>query len=357
MKNLTIAALTLAGAGALQAQITITSLDMFNAPGQYYRSYASEGEVSVTGLIGPKGGPQTWNFATGPEDGVFRFDYLAPEDAGGPAALFPDAKLVERKTVESTGKEAFLFLDQQIGVGRMDYGYYDEASTGPLGMDDPAGVFDPPLLDFPESITLGSSWSAGTVWYNSLLGSPLRINYSSTATADAYGFVILPKLGFMECVRVNELVETTYEIQFPGSDPENPGAGDFTPVGTYFVRNIYWLAKNNGIVAQMTSKQASTPPPDEFSTAAQFVRMFESNHPKTSQEPQPVEDLSVTPGDKQILLSWTKPLNANSFRVEYSLSLGADADWQELTTTTGNFVLEDIRPGERSRYYRVVSLP
>ena len=111
MKNLTIATLTLAGAGVLQAQITITSLDMFNAPGQYYRSYASEGEVSVTGLIGPKGGPQTWNFATGPEDGVFRFDYLAAEDAGGLAALFPDAMLVERKTVESTGKEAFLFLD------------------------------------------------------------------------------------------------------------------------------------------------------------------------------------------------------------------------------------------------------
>ena len=43
----------------------------------------------------------------------------------------------------------------------MDYGYYEEASPGPLGMADPAGVWDRPMLDFPDWLTLGSSWGGG----------------------------------------------------------------------------------------------------------------------------------------------------------------------------------------------------
>jgi hypothetical protein len=358
MKPFAIATVLLAGVSGVQGQITITSLDMFNAPGQYYRSYAADGETDVTGKIGPKGGPQTWNFATGPEDEILRFDYLTPEEAGAPAALFPDAKLVERKRVESTEKDAFLFLDQQMGTGRMNYGYYDESTTGPVGLDDPAGVFVPPLLDFPESITLGSTWSAATTWFNAMLGAPMRINYQATAEVDAYGFVILPDLGFLECIRVNELAETTYEIKFPGGeDPDAGTSGDFTPVATYYVRNFYWLAKDKGIVVQMTSKQSSTPPPDEFPTAAQFIRMFETNHPEGSRDPQPVTDLSVTRGKGQVLLSWTKPLNANSFRVEFSAVLGAQANWQELTTTSSNFALDTLDGNEAARYYRVISLP
>jgi hypothetical protein len=358
MKRFAIATALLAGVSGARGQITITSLDMFNAPGQYYRSYAADGDTDVTGMVGPQGGPQTWNFATGPEDAVLRFDYLTPGEAGAPAALFPDATLVERKRVEATGKEAFMFLDQQMGTGRMNYGYYDEATTGPTGLDDPAGVFAPPLLDFPESITYGSTWSAATTWFNAMLGAPLRINYQATAEADAYGFVILPDLGFVECLRVNELVETTYEIKFPGDeDPDTGTGGDYTPVATYYVRNMYWLAKDKGIVAQMTSKQASTPPPDEFPTAAQFIRMFETNHPEGSRDPQPVTDLSVTRGKGQLLLSWTKPLNARSFRVEFTSALGPNAEWRELATTSSNFALDTLEGREPARYYRIVSLP
>lgn len=359
MKRILTAFIALTGLTGLRAQITINSLDMFYAPGQYYRSYAADGEVSVQGLLGAPGGPQNWNFAIGPEDAVFRFDYLDAQDSGSIASLFPDAKLAERKQVENgTVEDAFLFLDQQFGKGRMAYGFYDPAITGPAGLDDPAGVFDPPLLDFPESIDLGKTWSGSTVFLNSMLGAEMRITYTSTAAADAYGIITLPQLGFMECIRVNELVLTLYEVKFPDTGEELGTAstgGEFTPVAEYYVRNMYWMAKDRGIVAQVTSKQSGTPPPDEFATAAQFVRMFETNHPKGSTEPWPVTDLSITPGESQVLLSWTKPLNASSFRVEYTGGLGPGAVWTTLVTTASNFALDDRSP-DGVRYYRVVSL-
>lgn len=366
MKRVTFTLLAVAmGWGIARGQITINSLDMYYAPGQFYKAYGNEGEVNVQGLLGASGGPQTWNFTDGPQDLIYTFDYLDPTEVGAIAALFPDAKLVERKRAElpsgSAGTppaDAFLFLDQQLGKGRVTYGFYDPAIVGPLGLDDPAGVFDPPLLDFPESITHGSSWSGATVFRNSMLGAELRVTYTSTAEVDAYGLIILPKLGFMECIRVNELVETLYEVKFPdfGGESGDPGTGgQFTPVATYYVRNYYWLAKNRGIVAQIVSKQSATPPPNEFATAAQFIRVFETNHPQSSDEPWPVTDLSITPGQGQVLLSWTPPLNANRFRVEFSPTLGAQAAWQEVTTTESNFALAPL-PKTGAGFFRVVSL-
>lgn len=360
MKQILLASLVAAGAVGVRAQITINSLDMFYAPGQYYRSYAADGEVSVQGLLGTAGPEaQNWNFATGPQDATFRFDYLDPQDSGVIAALFPEAKLVERKQVEGGGVEdAWLFLDQQFGRGRVAFGFYDPAIAGPVGLDDPAGIFDPPLLDFPESMSFGKTWSGATVFLNSMLGAEMRMTYTSSAVADAHGIITLPKLGFMECLRVNELVETLYEIKFPdaGGELGEPGTGgEYTPVAIYYIRNLYWMAKDRGIVAQIISRQSGTPPPDEFATAAQFVRMFETNHPKGSTEPWPVDDLAMTPGEDQMLLSWTKPLNAASFRVEYTGALGPEAVWTELVTTASNFALDD-RVATGARYYRVVSL-
>lgn len=363
----------LVSTGALGAQepITINSLDLFYAPGQYYRAYAAADKVdtSVSGRIGPAGGPQTWNFSTGPTDRVFRFDYLEPAAAENAAALFPEAKLVERKRIEGgTAPEAFMFLDQRRGVGRMNFGFYDPKIVGPLGLDDPAGVFDPPLLDFPESMTLGSSWSVGTAFLNSMLEVPMRVLYTATARVDAWGLVVLPgNLGFMDCIRVNELAEWTYQIKFPDGggfeDPDDPfdgglggGGGDYTTVATYYVRNLYWFAKDRGIVVQITSKESGTPPPDEFATAAQFVRMFETNHPRGSNLPEPVDNLQLIRGDRQILLNWSKPLNTTSFRVERTNRPGDPGSWTELATTSSNFVVDDIRPGEHW-FYRIVSLP
>ena len=360
MKSLWLAGGLLAVAQAADGPVTITSFDMFNEAGQYYRAYAADTATDVSGLTGSPGpDQQVWSFATGPEDDVFRFDYLNPSAAGDIAALFPLAQLVERKTEESDGGIAMMFLDQQAGRGRVNFGFWDPA-TVQAGFDDPSGIFDPPLLDFPESITLGSSWNATGTFLNSTLTVPTRVIYSATAGADAWGIVTLPKLGFVDCIRVNELAEYTIQVDLNfGIDPETGEpveGGNYETLAVYYVRTLYWMAKGKGIVVQITSQESATPPPDSFSSAAQFVRMFETNHPKGSTDPLPVTDLRVDRNDDRVLLSWTKPLNASSFRVEYAARLGFSAIWETLTTTTSNFALDTI-PRTGNRLYRVVSLP
>jgi len=363
--------LALAGiAGLLQAQepITVTSFDMFNATGQYYRAYVATNVDNVSTLLGQSGGPRAWNFSQGPTNYTARFDYVAPSESGLDA-LFPEATLAERKTVEETGKTSWLFLKQEPGTGRINYGFHDPD----FSPDMPTSVFDPPIVDFPENITYGSSWSVSTEFLTSIgapdigfdiglggtalnalpapqddFGIPAKIIYSADSKADAYGYVTLPKLGFMECLRINELA--TYEIQI-----DFDFTGNYQTVGVYFVRSLYWLAKDRGIVAQVVSQQSGTPPSDAFSTAAVIMRQFENNHPEGSRDPLPVADLQITPGQDQVMLHWTPPLNAASFRVESTESLGDPSSWTLVTTTTNNFL---IVPTEGPwRFFRIVSLP
>jgi hypothetical protein len=84
------AAIGLALPAALAAQTTITSPDMFNQPGQYYRAYANStnnSSVSVNGMIGSAGAGQFWDFTTGPSDVIYRFDYLAASNTPYGAAF------------------------------------------------------------------------------------------------------------------------------------------------------------------------------------------------------------------------------------------------------------------------------
>jgi len=70
-----------------QAQITITSDDMFNQPGEYYRAYANQPPallnrfpVTVAGRIGEPGGPHYWDFTEGPTDEIYRYEYIEQEN-------------------------------------------------------------------------------------------------------------------------------------------------------------------------------------------------------------------------------------------------------------------------------------
>src|SRR4029434_509458 len=69
---------------SLQAQVSITASDMFNQPGQYYKAYANatnHTSVSVSAMLRNTGGPQLWDFTSGPSDVIYRFDYLAATNA------------------------------------------------------------------------------------------------------------------------------------------------------------------------------------------------------------------------------------------------------------------------------------
>lgn len=345
------------GSLTLQAQITISAGDMFNQVGQYYRAYSNDGDVNVSGLLGTVGGPQAWDFTTGPQDLIYRFDYLTAESAGH-GEMFPGAKFAERKTVESTGATAFMYLEQVAAEGRMNYGFFDPEFSSTL----PASPFNPAINDFPDTISYQDTWSASTTFDTEIVildpdpeeggefAIPARINYSATATADAYGILNQPGIGFGDCLRVNELASYDITVDLLGD-------GNYQSVDLQYVRNVYFLRKGRGIAVQVTSKQQATPPPDNFATAAAVVRMFETNHADGGNEEVFIKDFRISMGKDQALLQWTKASGVASYRVEYTTNLTAPGGgWQELRSTTANFVIDDTVKTASMRLYRVIGL-
>ena len=353
------------------SQVSISSGDMFNQIGLYYRAYANNYDpADPTGstafsvpsnLIGSAGPDQFWDFSSGPTNKVFRFDYVAV----GPAeeADFPGAKIAEQMADEADGAPQWLFFEQVPGEGRRVYGFYAENA-----FFTPQNVFNPPVVDFPDVISYGQEWTASTSYDSSLAVSDpdpeeggifdlgQRITQTSKFKADAYGTIVLPDtLGaFGPGLRINE--EVTYDIAI------DFGEGVYEHIETDFTRNYYWLMPGRGIVAQLNSTQASTPPPENFTRAVAFLRMFETNKDPTPSgggctDPQPVTDLRIRTSGNAILLTWTKAPCAAQYRVEYSTNPNGPSSW----TALGNPIPGTVWQGENlaggsMRFYRVVSL-
>lgn len=351
--------LAVAFTGVAQAQVVITSEDMFNQIGQYWRAYANSSDVPVSFLLGNPGGPQSWDFRNGPADETWRFDYVAPSD-GGHGADFPRAKFAERKTVEVSGEKSWLYLEQVPGVGRVNYGFYDEEFSPTM----PSSPFAASIVDFPATVSYQQTWNTATSFKTEIsfdvgpdpedpeggagtFAIPAQIYYSSTAKADAYGVVNLPGVGFGEGLRVNELVTYVIEVDLEGN-------GQYQQVATEYVRNYYWLVENRGIAVQITSKQQSTPPPDNFPLAAHLVRLFETNHGEGTRTSESITDFTITISRDRALLSWTKLGSVTSYRVEYTEEIGGL--WKELGSTTSNFLIDSNISGAAHRFYRVVGL-
>lgn len=373
-----------AGSGVLltlrvlaQEPVTLTASDFFNQPGQYYRAYANAPQttVDVSGLLGEAGNqPQAWNFLLGPRDVIYRYDYLAAAEV--PLSTnFPGATLVERKTDESgAGSPAWLFFTQDPTRGRVVQGFWDDGlgAVELLGikfrLDPPAGLFNPPLRDFPATISFGDEWTSTTVYTNvltlddgsgggeedpgGLFDLPQQTTYTATVKVDAFGVVNCPGIGFGECLRINELVQ--YDL---AADLGN----GFEPFGTAYVRSYYWVRPGRGIVVQITSEQSqSGPPPENFPTAAVVLRMFETNHPDPQPPPPPrITGLTITLGPQGALLTWNKFSGVTRYQVEYTADPAAGA-WQALgNPTTANFLIDAAAntPGVPTRFYRVVGLP
>tara|TARA_Y100001934_G_scaffold280183_1_gene386142 strand:- start:979 stop:2106 length:1128 start_codon:yes stop_codon:yes gene_type:complete len=345
-------------------QITITAKDFFGKEGQYYKVYsnmvrhysgveASE-EVDAFDFIGEAGEDQVWDFREGPEDEVIQFDYVKPEDVG-PEVDIDGVTIAERATYETTGRQSSLFLDLNTARGRNVFGLHAER----LDKVNPIIPFSTRLNDFPALIKYEDSWESSTTYEfiarEKVEGVgeaeiPSKYVYRSSMEVDGHGIIMLPELGFHDCLRINELVQYDVFVNIEGITE------DWFKVATKYVRNYYWLAKDMGIVAQISSGQQDVPPPAEFSVADALWRQFENNHGKSTETAQPVEglELSLDPNKKRILLSWKKAENTVEYLVQYSDTLGADS-WRELKKTTGNFVLDDIS-SEKHRFYRIVSL-
>lgn len=335
-----------------RAQVVITSQDMFSAAGQYYRVYANPAPTglaashfNVAGRLGTTGGPQTWDFTSGPTNVTYRFDYVSTSD-GGHGAGFPGAKYAERQTVESSGwAKAWMYLEQVPGTGRRNYGFVNPQE------DPEEGQFNPAIIDFPDPLTYQSTWTASTTFDSTILGLlPIRINYLATATVDAHGTIILPGLGSGPCLRVNEL--DAFEILV-----DMDLTGNYQTFETDYIRTYYFLRPGHGIVAEIHSQQLSGGVPDNnFTDASQFTRMFESSHTGDSARPGAITDLTLNLVNGAPLLSWSKTPNTASYRVERASSLNSTSQWRVLGTTSSAFFLDAFDPTPPQRFYRVVSL-
>ena len=344
-------------------QVTITAKDMFSKEGQYYKvhsnfighfSEAAREEVDVIDYIGEAGADQVWDFREGPEDEMIQFDYVMPS-AIDTDVEFDGATIAERATFDSSGKQKSMFLNVSAARGRDVYGFHDNS----IDEEDPAIPFSARLNDFPAVIKFGDSWNANTtfefVTRQSMFGvgdieAPTKLVYQSEMVVDGHGIVILPELGFHDCLRINELVQYDTFIKIPGV------VEDWQKASTDFIRNYYWLSKDMGIVAQISSVQDTVPIPDDFSTASALWRQFENNHGESNETAQPVEGLEISLDTKgnRVLLSWEKAENTLEYLVQFSDSLTSNS-WKDLKTTSGNFALDAIS-SKKARFYRIVSL-
>jgi hypothetical protein len=335
----------------LFAQITITSSDMYNAIGQYYKLYSNSGNVNLAdfpSIPGNSGGGNFWNFSETPEADSLLFDYVGV-NADGHGADFPEAEISERKTDLNSGDQAWMFLKQQPGMGRINYGFYDSVQSPTL----PSAPFNPSFVDFPDPMTFGTSWTGHTEFSieMNLPGFgivPANFVYDSESTVDAYGLAFSSDWAG-DMIRVNEVVE--YNASF-----WIESFGMWVPVEPQFQRNYYYFMDSKGIVAQVSSiQQEGSAPPVNFTTASIFTRMYDNNHPSGILPPEAVNNLIIDyMSPNLVVLAWSAAANATDYRVEYAL--GLNSPWSELITTANLGTFDTSAATEPRRIYRVISI-
>lgn len=355
-------------AQASSGQVVITSSDMNYDEGLYYKAHSNGSvPVSAVGLIGSKGGPNFWDFTEGPAEEVIRFDYVAAGDTLFEAE-FPGATVVERSSIEGT--EEFLgdiYLDYVDGVGRKVFGFVRDTFNVTeilLGLDGPL-VFSNPQVDFPSNIKFGDAWSNVIIFETNQddsggLGGigKFRIVQTDDFLVDAFGFAELPRLGFVDVLRVNSVTKTEVQIQQDES---------FVSFGPATHSRIYrWLGQGKGIVAELSSEVSAdlsgnaVAPPETFEVAGKFYRMFETNKQAEPgcELPDPVTDLRISYDvpNNRVFLRWSKVDCASFYRVMYSNNIADKNSWQLVEETNKDFSLDLVPSDGEPRWYRIESV-
>ncbi len=244
-------------------QITITSDDIEYLDGDYNKMYGRNTLYIVQGLTGKIGGPHTWDFSGGPTDIDYTFDYVLPSTTPC-SADFPLSTIAEKRTGD--GSEAYLFLDFPAGTGRVNYG---ACQPGVLTIP---YVFNPPIVDFPETINYIDSWSGTTYFPAQSGGIDVDVEYSFISFCNAYGTLTLPDgLGEFPCLQVNNLEH--YKFYWMGY-----------LVGESYIRSFYWLIEDGGLAVIITSEEGTSAPPEDFAYSSGYNRMYESSKLSGSDE-------------------------------------------------------------------------
>jgi hypothetical protein len=341
MKQLSIIFVLTALVMEVSAQVTITADDMFTVIGQYYRAYSSSAPVDVTGIAGPAGGDQLWNFRDGPTDMILAGDIVDPQD-GGHGDDFPAAEWCERQGDENAPPQARWYY-------RLDPGAITNLGAWSLLVSetDPSVPFSPPITEYPVPLHFGDSWSGSTEFYSTIEYEgtmfDVKIEMTLNSQVDAWGTLLLPVTAG-DCLRVDR--QTSFDIY-------TQIWGVWILLDTYHIRSYLWLLENRGVAAQLVSEEADAPPPEDFSLA-HFIRQLETNH--TGGVPAAVTDLTATFTEPGIQLNWSNAETAACYRVEYCIDPAFSGEITVLAHVYATEYLDTDYSTDMTRFYRVVSL-
>jgi hypothetical protein len=176
----------------------------------------------------------------------------------------------------------------ESGVGRYYYGLCD-----PCGNAVGEGIiFRARTLDLPEC-SYGSSWERVVQWEDVIdpgLGAiTVAVNFTNRAVVDAYGTLMLPGLGAVPALRVNET--NTYATFWPEIG---------LPLGIQHFHNLYWLAPGIGKAVIIISQASATGPPALTASPGRVLRVFEAS----GDDPLPITNFAAQLQGNQVFLSW-----------------------------------------------------
>jgi hypothetical protein len=347
-----------------QAQTTFTTNSLPCHFGEYNCSYYST-NVDVTAMLAlatTNSGPtlpgqgtnvaQYWNFshAQQPYEIVYRADIIAPQD-GANAGQFPDATYAEQDTLEPDniiGWEYYGFTGSGTNSGRLCYGL-DAPEDVPITE---YSVFVPPTVDIPSSVQFGQTWSGSCYWLNVYLVFLISNNYTFSATADAFGTLVLPEIGAVPALRVHEVDSyASYDV----SDP--PRLVEISTDQYY-----YWLVPGLGVAVQVQLLGNYVADPVDLPYTNTVQRMFYASYfTNTAPMPPPggptippfPTDLYIQKQSDSVVLNWSTLSNAVNCRIDYKGSLASN--WQTLGYTNSTSWTDTMTAAQR--FYRVVGIP
>jgi hypothetical protein len=319
------------------AQIVFSTNDFPSRIGEYFCGYLGS-SVTVSGLPGPINGPQSWDFSYSQKnfETIQRTDIVGTDDAGD-ASTFPAATYAERDTSESDGSQAWRYYSL-TNTGRIYYGF-DDPLNDPVT---PVADFESPTLEFPCPLQFGQSWSRTVDWNQIFLQEILgSTHFTCQAVVDAYGTVILPTLGAVPALRVNEV--DTYVTTVSGYPPQ-----------TNIFRQYFWLVRGIGLAVQIVSQPQSTIPPANFTSAGTTLRVFEASDPLDLLSPVAGLQFQLSRGVASF--NWRAGTNGTSYRIEAAGNLTTPS-WQLFSLPFTNFWSTNIAPLGTQGYFRIFSKP
>ena len=173
----------------------------------------------------------------------------------------------------------------------------------------------------------------------------VAVHFTSRAEVDAYGTIVLPSIGEVPALRVNEV--NTYEFQ-------DLSLG--LPLPPQIFRNYFFLVRGIGKAVHIVSNGQATVPSENFSPAKTVLRVFEASDVKDRQALRSVTGLRIRVEKSQVLLDWLSDSAASRYRIETVADVAA-TPWRVLAEPSTNSWSEAIIMSDSQKYFRVFAKP